>query len=107
MLNEETVIIPGHGAVAGIAELKALETMLKTVALRIEQLIADDKTAEKVIALTPSVKHDDAWAWSLTPPERFDRLVYDSLSQFGREACCGLGLARATAHTNSDLPSIP
>ena len=79
MVNEETVIIPGHGAVAGIAELKAFQTLLNTVALRLELLIADGKTAEEVIALNPSVNYDDAWVWSFMPPERFNRLVYDSL----------------------------
>ena len=42
-------------------------------------LIADGKTAEEVISLLPSVNYDDTWAWSFMPPERFTRLVYDSL----------------------------
>jgi glyoxylase-like metal-dependent hydrolase (beta-lactamase superfamily II) len=79
MLNEATVIIPGHGAVAGIEELKAFQRMLKTVALRIELLIGDGKTVEEVIALSPSINYDATWAWSFMPPERFNRLVYNSL----------------------------
>jgi cyclase len=79
MLNEDTVIIPGHGAVAGIEELQAFQIMLKTVALRIELLIGDGKTVEEVIALNPSVNYDATWAWSFMPPDKFNRLVYDSL----------------------------
>ncbi len=78
-LNEETVIIPGHGAVAGVEELKGFQTMLKTVANRVQLLIDDGKTADEVVALQPTINFDDAWAWQFMPPERFTRLIYDSI----------------------------
>jgi len=79
MLNEDTVLIPGHGAVAGVAELEAFQTMLKTVANRIQLLIDDGKTADEVVALQPTGNFDATWAWQFMPGERFTRLVYDSL----------------------------
>lgn len=85
MLNEDTVIIPGHGAVAGVEELKAFQTMLKTVSLRIELLIKDGKTVEEIIALMPTTNFDSDWAWEFMPPERFTRLVFDSLQANPRQ----------------------
>ena len=79
MLNDDTVIIPGHGAVAGVAELREFQTMLATVANRIELLIQDGKSIEEVIALQPTINYDNDWAWEFMPPERFTKLMYDSL----------------------------
>jgi len=79
MLNEDTVIIPGHGAVGGIKELKAFQTMLKRVSLRIELLINDGKSIDEILVLQPTLSYDGIWAWEFMPPERFTRLVHDSL----------------------------
>jgi cyclase len=79
LLNEDTIIIPGHGAVAGIEELKAFQTMLKKVSLRIQLLIEDGKSVDEIIVLQPTVNYDGAWTWDFMPPERFARLIYDSL----------------------------
>ena len=79
MLDEETVIIPGHGAVAGIEELKAFQTMLKRVSLRVELLIDDGKSVEEIVALQPSVGYDAAWSWQFMPPDRFTKLIHASL----------------------------
>lgn len=78
-LDDETVIIPGHGAVAGVTELKAFQTMLATVANRIELLINDGKSVDEVIALQPTINYDNDWAWQFMPPERFTKVMYDSL----------------------------
>jgi glyoxylase-like metal-dependent hydrolase (beta-lactamase superfamily II) len=78
-LDEETVIIPGHGPVAGITELKEFRTMLETVTNRVQMLQAEGKTADEVVARKPSINFDEEWAWQFMPPERFVRMVYDSL----------------------------
>jgi cyclase len=79
MLNDDTVIIPGHGAIAGVEELTSFRTMLKTVTYRVQLLVDEGKTADEVVALNPSINFDDQWAWQFMPAERFVRLVYDSV----------------------------
>jgi cyclase len=79
MLNEDTVIIPGHGPVGDINDLKAFREMLAIVTNRIQLLVDEGKTADEVAALNPTITFDDPWAWDFMPPERFSRLVYDSV----------------------------
>jgi glyoxylase-like metal-dependent hydrolase (beta-lactamase superfamily II) len=79
MLNEDTIIIPGHGPIATLEDVQTYRSMLYTVISRIQLLIDEGKTADEVIALQPSVNFDAAWAWSFLPAERWNRLIYDSL----------------------------
>jgi cyclase len=80
MLNEDTVLIPGHGPVGDVEDLKAFRKMLAVVTNRIQLLVDDGKTVEEVLALNPSINFDDPWAWNFMPPERFVKLVYDSVA---------------------------
>jgi glyoxylase-like metal-dependent hydrolase (beta-lactamase superfamily II) len=79
MLNEDTVIIPGHGPVGDISDLKAFREMLTIVTNRIQLLVDEGKTLEETTALSPTINYDDTWAWQFMPPERFIRLIYDSV----------------------------
>jgi cyclase len=80
MLNEDTVLIPGHGPVGDVEDLKAFRKMLAVVTNRIQLLVDDGKTVEEVLALNPSINFDDPWAWNFMPPERFVKLIYDSVA---------------------------
>jgi cyclase len=79
MLNADTVLIPGHGPVGDVDDLKAFRKMLAVVTNRIQLLVDDGKTLEEVIALSPTINFDDPWAWEFMPPERFVKLVYNSV----------------------------
>jgi cyclase len=79
MLNEDTVLIPGHGPVGDVEDLKAFRKMLAVVTNRIQLLVDDGKTVEEVLALNPSINFDDPWVWNFMPPERFVKLIYDSV----------------------------
>jgi cyclase len=79
MLNSDTVIIPGHGPVGDVEDLKAFRQMLAMVAHRIQLLTDEGKTQAEVVALNPTITYDDSWAWKFMPPERFTKLVYDSI----------------------------
>jgi glyoxylase-like metal-dependent hydrolase (beta-lactamase superfamily II) len=78
-LNESTRIIPGHGPLAGMAELRAFRDMLSTVERRVRLLIDEGKTAEQVIAIRPSINFDEQWAWDFMPADRWIGIVYDSM----------------------------
>jgi len=79
MLNEQTRIIPGHGPVGSLADLRAYRAMLATVSARMRTLIEAGKTRDEVIALKPTAEFDKLWSWSFMPPERWTGLIYDSL----------------------------
>lgn len=79
VLDENTIVIPGHGPIADKAAVMAFRTMLATVNNRIELLIAEGKTADEVVALRPTYNYDADWEWSFMPAERWTRLMYDSV----------------------------
>jgi len=83
MLNEQTRIIPGHGPIGNLQDLKTYRATLATVSARMRKLIEDGKTRDEVIALKPTEEFDKVWSWSFMPPERWTGLIYDSLVASG------------------------
>ena len=79
LLNEDTKIIPGHGPLATLDDLKEYRLMLMLVTARMQALIDEGKTKEQVIILRPTTNFDEEWAWSFLPAERWTGLIYDSL----------------------------
>lgn len=79
MLNEDMQLIPGHGPLSDMEGLKAFRQMLATVHARVKALAEEGKTLEEVVQLKPSYNFDDDWAWDFMPPERWIRIVYDSV----------------------------
>jgi cyclase len=80
MLNEQTRIIPGHGPIGNLQDLKAYRATLATISARMRKLLEEGKTRDEVIALKPTAEFDQVWSWSFMPPERWTGLVYDSLA---------------------------
>lgn len=78
-VDADTVIIPGHGPVTDADGLRKFRTMLDTVNKRIRLLVEEGKTADEVVALKPTINFDAEWAWEFMPPERWTRLMYDSV----------------------------
>lgn len=85
LLNAETRIIPGHGPVGTLEDLKAYRSMLALVSARVQILINEGKTKEEVIALRPTVNFDAEWAWDILSGEKWVGLIYDSLLANPRE----------------------
>ena len=79
MLNEDTQIIPGHGPLATLDDLKSYRSMLMLVTARIQVLVDEGKTREEAIILRPTFNFDEDWSWSFLPPERWTGLIYDSV----------------------------
>jgi glyoxylase-like metal-dependent hydrolase (beta-lactamase superfamily II) len=60
-LNEDTVVIPGHGPVGGVDDLAAYIAMLETVRDRISAMIDQGKTLEEVVAAKPTAEFDETY----------------------------------------------
>jgi len=58
MADEESVIIPGHGPIAGRDDLRAYRDMLATVRDSINAMIADGMSLEQVQAANPTADFD-------------------------------------------------
>jgi glyoxylase-like metal-dependent hydrolase (beta-lactamase superfamily II) len=54
VINEDTVVVPGHGPIANTQTFKDYIKMLKTVSSRISDLIDQGRTLEEIIAARPA-----------------------------------------------------
>ena len=80
-VNDSTKIIPGHGELAGKAELIAYRDVLVKIRDRVAALIKQGKTKEQVIAAKPSAEWDAAWGTGFMKPDVFLGIVYDSMKK--------------------------
>ena len=80
-VNDSTKVIPGHGDLAGKAELIAYRDVLSKIRDRVAVLIKQGKTKEQVIAAKPSAEWDAAWGTGFMKPDVFLGIVYDSMKQ--------------------------
>jgi cyclase len=76
-INQDTVIIPGHGPVTDYSRLVDYVSMLTTIRERIANLIDSGATLEEVIAAKPTAQWDEEWG---DPTRLLDR-AYTSLSR--------------------------
>ncbi len=60
-VNEDTVVIPGHGPIASYAELLAYTDMLETVHTRMKVLVGKGATLDDVIAADVAKEWRDQW----------------------------------------------
>jgi cyclase len=77
MVNDQTKIVPGHGRVAGKAELQAWHTMLVALRDRVKKEIAAGKTVDQVLAAKVTEPYAKDWPGG---HERFVRILYQELS---------------------------
>lgn len=78
--NETTRIIPGHGPLAGKAELAAYVAMLTGVRDNVKRLVAQKKTLAQVLAAKPSAAWDAQWGNGFMKPDDFVTTVFESLA---------------------------
>ena len=81
MIDGNTRLIPGHGELAGRAELAAYRDMLTTVRDRVARLIREERSQDQAVAANPTASFDSDWETSEAGTERFVRLVYRSLTE--------------------------
>jgi len=79
LADDETKIIPGHGALARKADLVAYRAMLADARARIAALVAAGKTEDEAVGAAPLLDLDAKWGQGFVNAERMTRLVYLSL----------------------------
>jgi glyoxylase-like metal-dependent hydrolase (beta-lactamase superfamily II) len=76
-LNDDSIVVPGHGPVLGYNDMADYISMLETVRDRINAMIDDGMSLEQVIAANPTADFDDKYG---SPGRLIDR-AYMSLSR--------------------------
>ena len=75
-VRDKTIVIPGHGKIAGKAELAEYRDMLVTIHDRVAALKKEGKSLEEAIAAKPTAAYDSKWATSFITGDVFTKLVY-------------------------------
>jgi cyclase len=81
LANDETKIIPGHGPLGSVAELRQYREMLATVRDRVRLLVKEGKSREEVIAAKPTKDLDEKWGRGGFGPDMWVGIVYDGMSK--------------------------
>jgi len=79
--NDNTKIVPGHGALAKKADLVVWRAMLVTSRERIEKLFNEGKTEQEVLAAKPLADLDAKWAANEQQAQNWTRMVYNSFKR--------------------------
>jgi glyoxylase-like metal-dependent hydrolase (beta-lactamase superfamily II) len=74
-----TIVIPGHGAVAGKADLALFRDVLVEARERVAKLKKQGRTLEEVIAAKPTARYDAEWGQSFQSPKSFLGWVYQGV----------------------------
>ena len=80
-VDENTVIVPGHGPIANQDEMYDYLKMLIGVRDAVQGLIDQGMNESDVIAAKPTKAFDDVWGKGFLKPDDFARLVYLDLSR--------------------------
>jgi cyclase len=79
-IDDQTVVVPGHGDLANKQALVEYLRMLETARHRINALIRNGLSQEQVIAAKPLAEYDATWSWAFLNGDLFTYLVYKSLA---------------------------
>jgi glyoxylase-like metal-dependent hydrolase (beta-lactamase superfamily II) len=78
-VTDKTIVIPGHGAVGGKADLMVFRDVLVEIREKVATLKKQGRTLGEVVAAKPSARTDEEWGQSFMNPGRFLALVYQGL----------------------------
>lgn len=79
LMKPDTTIIPGHGPLASVKELRDYRAMLVKVRDRIRPLIDAGKNRDEVIAAKPTKDLDETWGGGFMKADVWVGIVFDSM----------------------------
>jgi glyoxylase-like metal-dependent hydrolase (beta-lactamase superfamily II) len=78
-VTTKTIVIPGHGAVAGKADLTLFHDVLAEIRDNVAKLKKQGRSLDEVIAAKPSARYDAEWGQSFQTPASFLTWVYQGV----------------------------
>ena len=81
-LPEDVRVIPGHGELTGLEDVKDYVAMLSTITVRIRGYLDEGKSLDEIQAALPTQEFDARWGnFNFMPPQRFVEIIVRSLSE--------------------------
>ena len=81
LADDDTIIIPGHGAIASKADLKVAREVLADCHARVRKLIDAGMSADEIVAANPLADYHDVWNWGFITTEIMTRSMVQSLTR--------------------------
>ena len=78
-VTEKTIVIPGHGAVGGKADLVLFRDVLVEIRDKVSSLKKQGKSLAEIVASKPGARYDAEWGRSFIDPGWFIGLVYQGV----------------------------
>ncbi len=78
-VSATTIVIPGHGAVGGKADLTLFRDVLAEAREKVAKLKKQGRTLQEVIAAKPTARYDAEWGQSFQSPKSFLGWVYQGV----------------------------
>jgi cyclase len=79
LADNNTKIVPGHGALGSKADLTKSRDMLVTVRDRVQKLKSEGKSAQEAAATKPLADLDAIWAKGMLSSDLFIQVIYLTL----------------------------
>jgi glyoxylase-like metal-dependent hydrolase (beta-lactamase superfamily II) len=81
LVDDDTRVIPGHGPLSSVEELRSYRWMLLASRERVAALIVERKTRDEIIAALPMADFDESWGQWFIRPDQWVGLVYDGMME--------------------------
>ena len=78
-ISANTIVIPGHGAVADKAQLSFYYDLLVTTREKVAALKMQGRSLEEVVAAKPTATYDAQWGGGFMSPRMFTGLVFEGV----------------------------
>lgn len=78
-VTDKTIVIPGHGAVGGKADLILFRDVLVEIGGKVSDLKRQGKSLPEVVAAKPGARYDAVWGNLFQKPRDFVALVYQGV----------------------------
>jgi glyoxylase-like metal-dependent hydrolase (beta-lactamase superfamily II) len=81
LCDDDTNIIPGHGALADKQSLVEYRDMMKAVRLSISDLIVAGNSDAQIVLAKPTAEFDSKWGSGFLKPNTFVKMIVDSIKR--------------------------
>jgi cyclase len=75
LCDSQTRIIPGHGLIESVTDIRAAREMLATIQSRLETMLNAGKSFDNIVAAAPTREFDERWEKGLYDSEGFTHLA--------------------------------
>jgi glyoxylase-like metal-dependent hydrolase (beta-lactamase superfamily II) len=85
MVDDDTVIVPGHGELGDKADLQEYRSIIFELRNKVSMMIKQGKSLEEIQASGFSKEYDEAMGQNFINPERFAEILHSSLTKESME----------------------